>query len=99
MRRYLAIAIALTLTALAFRLFLILRLHNDDDDDGRFYSQIARNLLDHRGYSGEEEEPYAPTYVRVPGYPLFLAGVYSVFVPHNSLAVRIVQAPLDVVTS
>src|SRR5438128_8666200 len=95
MRRGVAIAVLLTLGALGFRLFLALRFPNDDDDDGRFYSQLARNLLEHRGYSGEEEEPYVPTYVRVPGYPLFLAGVYTVFGVDNNRAVRVVQATLS----
>src|SRR6266571_8007564 len=99
MKRHLAIGIALTIAALGFRLFLALRVPNDDDDDGRFYAQIARNLLDHRGYSGEEEEPYVPTYVRVPGYPLFLAGVYAVFGLDNNRAVRVIQAALDTATS
>jgi hypothetical protein len=98
MKRHLAIGIAITIAALGFRLFLVLRLPNDDDDDGRFYAQIARNLLDHRGYSGEEEEPYVPTYVRVPGYPVFLAGVYSVFGRDNNSAVRFIQISLDVMT-
>ena len=98
MKRHLAIGVALTLAAAGFRLFLALRLPNDDDDDGRFYAQIARNLLDHRGYSGEEEEPYVPTYVRVPGYPVFLAGVYSVFGRENNTAVRFIQISLDLVT-
>lgn len=98
MRKHVAVAIVLTIAALGFRLFLAFRLPNDDDDDGRFYAQIARNLLDHRGYSGEEEEPYVPTYVRVPGYPLFLAGVYSVFGRDNNTAVRLIQTSLDTAT-
>lgn len=98
MRKHVAIAILLTMAALGLRLFLIFQLPNDDDDDGHFYSQIARNLLDHRGYSGEEEEPYVPTYVRVPGYPLFLAGVYAVFGRDNNTAVRVIQSLLDTST-
>ncbi len=98
MRRHVAIALALTIGALGFRLFLALSLPNDDDDDGRYYAQIARNLLDHRGYSGEEEEPFVPTYVRVPGYPLFLAGIYSVFGRDNNTAVRLTQIALDTAT-
>jgi Dolichyl-phosphate-mannose-protein mannosyltransferase len=95
MRRLVTTAVLLTFAAFGFRLFLALRLPNDDDDDGRFYSQLARNLLEHRGYSGEEEEPYVPTYVRVPGYPLFLAGVYTVFGVDNNRAVRVIQATLS----
>ena len=98
MRRQVTIAVLLTLLAVGFRLWLAHRLPDDDDDDGRFYSQIARNLLDHHGYSGEEEEPYVPTYVRVPGYPLVLAGIYSVFGRDNLQAVRITQATADTLT-
>jgi len=98
MKRWVLVAAMLTTVAFGFRLFLALHLPNDDDDDGRFYSQIARNLLDHRGYSGETEEPFVPTYVRVPGYPFFLAGVYSIFGRDNDKAVRIIQVLLDTAT-
>src|SRR5437867_4791676 len=98
MKRYITTALVLTLIALGFRLYLALHLPNDDDDDGRFYSQIARNLLDHRGYSGETEEPFVPTYVRVPGYPLFLAGAYYAFGHGNDRAVRVIQATSDTAT-
>jgi len=98
MKKQVATAVLLTLVALGFRLFLIFRLPYNDDDDGRFYSLIARNLLDHHVYSGQEEEPYLPTYVRMPGYPLVLAGLYSVFGRDNQRAVRIIQAAVDTVT-
>lgn len=96
--RYITIAIVLTLGAFGFRLYLSFHLPPDDDDDGKFYSQIARNLLDHRGYSGEEEEPFVPTYVRTPGYPLILAGAYSLFGQGNDRAVRVIQATADTAT-
>src|SRR5215475_11083901 len=98
MRKQVAIAVFLSLAAFGGRVALALCLPNDDDDDGQFYSQIARNLLDHRGYSGETEEPFVPTYVRVPGYPILLAGVYAVFGRDNNRAVRLVQAVADTVT-
>lgn len=96
--RYITIAVVLTLGAFGFRLYLSFHLPPDDDDDGKFYSQIARNLLDHRGYSGEEEEPFVPTYVRTPGYPLILAGAYYLFGPGNARAVRVIQATADTAT-
>lgn len=96
--RYITIAVVLTIGAFGFRLYLSFHLPPDDDDDGRFYAQIARNLLDHRGYSGEEEEPFVPTYVRTPGYPLILAGAYYAFGLGNDRAVRIIQATADTAT-
>jgi hypothetical protein len=98
MKRDVAAIVLLIILALGFRLFLISRLPNNDDDDGRFYSLIARNLLDHHSYSGQDEEPYLPTYVRVPGYPLVLAGVYRVFGRDNQRVIRIIQAAVDTLT-
>jgi hypothetical protein len=98
MKKYVAALILITLVGLGFRLFIALRLPNDAPDDGRLYSQIARNVLEHRSYSIETEDPYPPTYIRVPGYPLFLAGVYSLFGHENDRAVRVVQAILDTLT-
>jgi len=95
MKRYIIIAVFLTLAGLGFRLYLALRLPNDEPDDGRLYARIAMNVLAHHSYSIDTEEPYDPTYIRVPGYPLFLAGVYAVFGHDNNRAVRVIQAVLD----
>ncbi len=54
------------------------------------YNSIALNLVHHHCYSLSAELPCNPTALRTPGYPFFLAGIYSV--THDSvLAVRIVQ--------
>ncbi len=98
MKRYIAAAVLLTIIGLGFRLFIALRLPNDEPDDGRLYTRIALNILDQRKYSIETEEPYTPTYIRVPGYPLFLAGIYALFGHENNRAVRAVQAVLDTIT-
>jgi hypothetical protein len=98
MKRLIAIAVLVTVAGLGFRLFVALRLPNDEPDDGRLYARIATNVLDHRSYSIETEEPYTPTLIRVPGYPLFIAGVYSLFGHDNNRAVRVVQAVLDTIT-
>ena len=81
--------------ALAFRLALALGVPNNEPDDSRVYSLLARNLLTHGVYSAESSPPYLPTYVRVPGYPLFLAGVYAVAGHDNNTAARAVQALLE----
>jgi 4-amino-4-deoxy-L-arabinose transferase-like glycosyltransferase len=91
-------AIILTITALAFRLFLALGLPNDEPDDGRLYARIAIDVLEHDSYSIETEPPYSPTFIRVPGYPLLLAGVYAVAGHGNDTAVRVVQAAIDTAT-
>jgi hypothetical protein len=88
----------LLLIALSFRVFVALRLANDEPDDGRLYSQIARNMLEQHVYSIESQAPYTPTLIRLPGYPLFIAAIYSVFGHGNNTAVRVVQAVIDTMT-
>ena len=84
--------------AATFRIAVAHWLPNDSPDDGRVYSQIARNILEQHVYSHEAEAPYDPSLIRLPGYPLFLAGIYRVFGHGNNGAVRIVQALLDTAT-
>lgn len=98
MKRYIAAAVLLTIIGLGFRLFIALHWPSDEPDDGRLYARIAINILEHRSYSIETEEPYPPTFIRVPGYPLLLAGIYALFGHENNRAVRVVQAVLDTIT-
>ena len=93
-----SIYVFLVVIALSFRLFIAIRLPNDEPDDGRVYSQIARNLLEQHVYSIESQAPYTPTLIRLPGYPLFVAAIYSLFGHGNNMAVRVVQAGLDTIT-
>src|SRR5438552_9652498 len=97
-KKSIAVAVLLTLVALGFRLFIALRLPTDEPDDGRLYARIASNVLDHGVYSIATEEPYSPTYIRLPGYPLFLAAVYKLFGHDNNKAVRVIQGVVDTLT-
>src|SRR5215212_12223078 len=87
--------VLLLLIALSFRLFIALRLANDEPDDGRVYSQIARNVLEQHVYSHDNQPAYTPSLIRLPGYPLFVAGMYAAFGHGNNTAVRIAQAVVD----
>lgn len=87
--------LALLLVAVAFRIAVAHWLPNDAPDDGRVYAQIARNVLEQHVYSHATEAPYDPSLIRLPGYPLFLAAIYSVFGHTNNGAVRIAQALID----
>jgi hypothetical protein len=88
-------ALALLCLALAIRLTFALAMPNDEPDDGRMYSLFAHNIIANGVYSNDEESPFNATYVRVPGYPLFLAAIYRAFGDGNNTAVRVVQALLD----
>jgi hypothetical protein len=93
-----AVCVALLLVALAFRLALALGMPNDEPDDARLYTLLARNVLLHGVYSGSSAPPLTPTYVRVPGYPLFIAGIYREFGVDDDTAVRAAQAVIETAT-
>ncbi len=85
----------LLLVAATFRMVVAHRWPSDLPEDGKVYAQIARNVLEQHVYSHETEAPFDPSFIRLPGYPLFLASIYSVFGHTNNDAVRIVQALVD----
>lgn len=85
----------LLLAAFFFRFYLATFQPNDEPNDGRVYAQLARNLLEQHVYSHATEPPYEPSLIRLPGYPLFLAAIYSRFGHNNNRAVRVAQALID----
>lgn len=88
----------LLLSAFSVRFVVARYLANDSPGDGKLYARMARNLLEQHVYSHDEEPPFTPSLIRLPGYPLFLAAVYSLSGHDNNTAVRMVQAVLDTVT-
>lgn len=87
---------ALLLTAaFCFRVSVARLLPNDEPGDSKVYIQIARNVLEQHVYSHATEPPFGPSLIRLPGYPLFLAGIYTVFGHGDNTAVRIAQALID----
>src|SRR5260370_760317 len=97
-RREFWVVVILIILAAAFRISVAHWLANDIPEDGKTYAQIARNLLEQHVYSHETEAPYDPSLIRLPGYPLFLASIYTVFGHTNNGAVRIIQALIDTLT-
>ena len=87
--------LALLAAAAGFRIAVAHWLPNDTPDDGRTYAQIARNVLEQHVYSHATEAPYDPSLIRLPGYPIFLAAIYSVVGHTNNGGVRIIQALID----
>ena len=90
--------VVLLVVAFSFRVAIARFYPNDSPDDGKIYAQIARNVLEQHVYSHESEPPFVPTLIRLPGYPLFLSAVYSLFGHQDNAAVRIVQALIDTAT-
>ncbi len=94
-RNTIIVYVFLLTAAFSFRLAIARWLPNDELVDSQVYSQLARNLIERGVYSPAIEAPYEPSFIRLPGYPLFLAGVYSLFGLENNGAVRVVQAVID----
>ncbi|MDT4897912.1 MAG: hypothetical protein QOH25_2989 [Acidobacteriota bacterium] len=61
------------------------------------YRAAAINMLEGNGFSTDAHAPYRPSEAAVPGYPLFIAAVYTVF-GRKELAVLLSQATLDLLT-
>jgi len=68
-------------------------------DDGVIYLELARNLLATHHYLRWFQGHLVPSTARLPGYPVFLALILTLFGRDNLLAVRLVQAGLDMGTA
>ena len=90
--------IAAILAGLLLRVFFIIRFPRTAGDPV-FYMDLARTLLERHVYGTTRmlagvAIPY-PSLIRLPGYPLFLAGCFAVFGHANVNAVLCVQAVVD----
>ena len=65
--------------------------------DSQIYGAIAQNLLAHGvyGYHADAHGTIAPTLIRLPGYPLFLAACFAVFGVGHFYPVLFLQIVLD----
>ena len=95
MKRFWIIALLLTFAALGLRLYVSLHVTSDCSGDGPVYQQIGMNVLQHGAYSMDDKAPYAPTFIRMPGYPLVLAAVFGLFGRGNLTALHVVQSVVD----
>lgn len=85
------------LAALGLRLFLIFRFPAVVDDS-RLYADIASNWLQHGVYGITNSGQIMPTLSRLPGYPAFLAVIFSIFGENNFRAVLLIQVLFDLGT-
>ncbi|MGO9518042.1 MAG: glycosyltransferase family 39 protein [Candidatus Korobacteraceae bacterium] len=85
-----------TLAALALRLFFYFRFPHVTGDS-LIYGDIARNWLDHGIYGLSHADGPQPTWIRLPGYPAFLAACFVLFGREHYHAVLLVQIMVDVV--
>jgi 4-amino-4-deoxy-L-arabinose transferase-like glycosyltransferase len=89
--------LAASLAALALRLVFVLHFPGVVDDS-RLYADIAENWLQHGVYGITDSGQIMPTLSRLPGYPAFLAAIFSVFGWGNFRAVLLIQVLFDLGT-
>ena len=83
--------------AVALRLLFIFRFPAITADSF-VYGDIARNWLQHGIYGLTGRNEISPTYIRLPGYPAFLALVFAVFGMEHYRAVLLLQMFVDIGT-
>ena len=86
------------IAALVLHISIAFYLASDEAGDGIIYSRMAVVLLEQGVFSADTQAPYTPTLIRLPGYPIFLAGVYSVFGHGNNTPVRVIQGIVYAIT-
>jgi len=84
-----------TLAAFALRLFFYIRFPHVTGDS-LIYGDIARNWLDHGIYGLSRALGPQPTWIRLPGYPAFLAACFVLFGREHYHAVLLAQIVIDV---
>ncbi|HEV2298175.1 MAG TPA: hypothetical protein VGR72_06630 [Candidatus Acidoferrales bacterium] len=85
------------LAALALRTYFVLHFPFGDAGDTPIYAELARNWLHHGIYGMNVFGRLLPVDIRTPGYPAFLATIYSLF-GESARAVMLAQAAVDTLT-
>src|SRR6202046_2471316 len=85
------------LAGLALRVFFVLRFPVTESGDAPFYIELAWNWLKKGVYGFPVNGQLTPVDMRVPGYPAFLAAVFT-FAGNSQRAVMLAQAAMDMAT-
>ena len=96
-QKYPRFFLAIACVAFALRLLFILQFPHISDDSF-VYGDIAKNWLQHGIYGLSGANGVYPTYIRLPGYPAFLAAVFAVFGMEHYRAVLFIQMLFDIGT-
>ena len=84
-------------TGLGLRVYFVLKFPLTESGDAPFYIELAWNWLKHGIYGFPIQGQLTPVDMRVPGYPAFLAAIFT-FAGNSSRAAMLAQAVLDLVT-
>jgi 4-amino-4-deoxy-L-arabinose transferase-like glycosyltransferase len=97
LQRHRRFFVSLTLAGFVLRAFFAIKFPQFTPDS-RLYADLAKNWLTHHIYGQSDPTGIIPTYVRLPGYPAFLAGVFAIFGKDNYRAVLTLQVLFDMGT-
>lgn len=86
-----------TSAAIGLRLLFLFRFPAITNDSF-VYGDIAKNWLQHGIYGLSGIDEISPTYIRLPGYPAFLAAVFAIFGMEHYRAVLALQVLVDLGT-
>jgi len=93
-RQHLRFFLFATVAAFGLRLLFLLRFPGILTDSF-VYGDIAKNWLQHGIYGLSGPDEISATYIRLPGYPAFLAAVFAVFGMEHYRAALVVQIFVD----
>jgi 4-amino-4-deoxy-L-arabinose transferase-like glycosyltransferase len=96
-RKHLRFFVLFSAAALLLRLIFLLRFPGVVTDSF-IYGDIAKNWLQHGIYGLSGGGEISPTYIRLPGYPAFLAFIFATFGVDHYRAVLLVQMFVDLGT-
>ena len=97
MRHHLRFFVAATAAAFALRLIFLWKL-SFVAGDSFIYGDIAKNWLQHGVFAMTEDHSLVPTYIRLPGYPAFIALIWKVVGLEHYQAIMVAQMFFDVAT-
>ena len=96
-RQHLRFFLLATVAGLGLRLLFLLRFPGITTDSF-VYGDIAKNWLQHGIYGLSGTEEISATYIRLPGYPAFLAAIFAIFGMEHYRAALVVQMFVDIGT-
>jgi 4-amino-4-deoxy-L-arabinose transferase-like glycosyltransferase len=97
LQRHRRFFLAFTVAGLVLRAFFAVKFPRATPDS-LLYADLAKNWLAHGIYGQTDPSGILPTYVRLPGYPAFLACVFAIFGKDNFRAVLTLQVFIDMGT-
>lgn len=101
-RRYPRAILLGIVLAFALRMFFVIEFPKFEGDT-LIYANIAQNWINHGVFGLTEDGNPVPTYIRLPGYPAFLSGVFLLFgqgdtIPDRFIPVLASQVVIDVIS-